>query len=68
MPCVKVDIVAGRTPEQKKKAADAITDALVEHCSAHREHVYVIFNDIDDTDWTVAGVTVAERKRARGEV
>ena len=46
MPCVNIDIVAGRTPEQKKAAADVITQALVDYCGAHAEHVYVIFHDI----------------------
>jgi 4-oxalocrotonate tautomerase len=67
MPVVTVRIVEGRTPEQKQAAAIAITDILVETCGAHREHVYVVFEDVADTDWMVAGVTVAERKRLRGE-
>ena len=67
MPCVNIDIVAGRTPEQKKAAADVITHALVDYCVAHAEHVYVIFHDIAGSDWVINGKTVAERMSARGE-
>lgn len=67
MPTVQVAMIAGRTPEQKHRAAEAITQALVEHCGVHREHVYVVFQDVAATDWTVGGETVAQRKRRRGE-
>lgn len=67
MPLVEVSMVTGRTAEQKEAAAKAITRVLVEHCNAHAEHVYVVFRDVGAGDWTVGGVTVAERMRQRGE-
>ncbi len=67
MPMVTVKMIEGRTPEEKRQAALAITDALIETCGAHRDHIYVVFEDVADTDWVVAGETVAERKRKRGE-
>ena len=67
MPIVTVQMVEGRDADQKRAAATAITHALVEHCGAHLDHVYVVFEDVAATDWMVAGETVAERKRKRGE-
>lgn len=67
MPMVTVQMIEGRDPAQKEAAAKAITRALVDHCGAHAEHVYVVFQDVAPTDWVVAGETVAERKRKRGE-
>lgn len=67
MPLVRISLAEGRTETQKLAAARAITHAIVTHCDAHAEHVYVIFDDVPDTDWTVGGVTVAERRRQRGE-
>lgn len=67
MPYVSVELISGRTPEQKQRTAQAITDALVEHCDTHAEHVYVVFKDVDASDWVIAGETVAERRRKRGE-
>jgi 4-oxalocrotonate tautomerase len=67
MPYVAVEIIEGRTEEQKKKVAKAITDALVEHMDTSAEHVYVVFRDVAATDWLIAGETVAERRRKRGE-
>jgi 4-oxalocrotonate tautomerase len=67
MPYVAVEIIEGRTEEQKKKVAKAITDALVEHMDTSAEHVYVVFRVVAATDWLIAGETVAERRRKRGE-
>ncbi len=67
MPYVKVQTTKGRTDAQKEKAGQAITNALVEHMGAHLDHVYVVFEDVEGTDWLVGGETVAERKRKRGE-
>ncbi|MBF0277958.1 MAG: 4-oxalocrotonate tautomerase family protein [SAR324 cluster bacterium] len=66
MPLVTIKMIEGRTPEQKESAARAITDILVKHCDAHREHIYVVFEDVADSDWLVGGVTVRQRKNERG--
>jgi 4-oxalocrotonate tautomerase len=67
MPYIAVEIIEGRTEEQKQRVARAITDALVDHMDASAEHVYVVFKDIAATDWLIAGETVAERRRKRGD-
>jgi 4-oxalocrotonate tautomerase len=63
MPYVQVTWVAGRTPEQKKKLAERITDALIEEGRAKRENIQVTFVDLPPTDYAEGGVTVADRKR-----
>lgn len=67
MPFVRVTIVEGRSAAQKQAAATAITEAVATHCGGDPSHVYVVFDEVSATDWTVGGVTVAERRRRRGE-
>ncbi len=67
MPMIRITLAEGRTAEQKKKAAQEMTETMVRHCNAHPEHVYVVFDDISADDWTVGGVTIRERKARRGE-
>ena len=62
MPYVQITWVAGRTPEQKKKLAERVTQALVEDGRAKRENIHVAFVDLPPTDYAEAG-TVAEQKR-----
>lgn len=55
MPYVKIDMLDGRTSEQKAALARAITDAFVEHAGAKRESVWVVFDDVARKNWAVAG-------------
>jgi 4-oxalocrotonate tautomerase len=63
MPYVQVTWVAGRTPEQKRKVAERITQALIEEGRAKRENVQVTFVGLPPTDYAEASVTVADQKR-----
>jgi 4-oxalocrotonate tautomerase len=60
MPVVTVDLVAGRTNEQKSKIADAITKAMSEIGGAKPEAVYVVFNDVERDDWASGGKLLSE--------
>jgi 4-oxalocrotonate tautomerase len=63
MPYVQITWVAGRTPEQKRKLAERVTQALIEDGRAKRENIQVTFVDLPPTDYAEAGVTVADQKR-----
>lgn len=60
MPFVNVQMVEGRTVEQKAKLARAITSAFVEYADAKPEAVTVIFSDIPKTNIAKAGKLVVE--------
>jgi 4-oxalocrotonate tautomerase len=55
MPYVKVEMFAGRTPQQKAALSKAITEAFVEHGGAKRESVWVVFDDVAKGNWAIAG-------------
>jgi 4-oxalocrotonate tautomerase len=46
---------SGRTREQKEKLAEAITDALVDIAKTQPEHVNIVFEDVDKSNWAIAG-------------
>jgi phenylpyruvate tautomerase PptA (4-oxalocrotonate tautomerase family) len=60
---VQITWVAGRTPEEKKKLAQRITEALVEDGRAKIENIHVSFVDVPATDYAEAGVLVSEQNR-----
>lgn len=55
MPVVRVSFYEGRSPEQKRKIAERITDALVTIGGSKREAVNVIFDNIAKQDWVIGG-------------
>jgi 4-oxalocrotonate tautomerase len=63
MPHVQITWVAGRTPEQKRKLAERITQALEEDGRAKREHIHVTFVDLPPTDYAESGVLVVDQRK-----
>jgi 4-oxalocrotonate tautomerase len=63
MPHVQVTWVAGRTPEQKRRIAQRITEVIEEEGRAKRENIAVAFVDVPASDYAEAGVVVADQKR-----
>jgi 4-oxalocrotonate tautomerase len=64
MPWIRIDLSAGRTEEQKKKTAKAVTAALVEHCGCTPESVSIVFNDVTADNWAFGGTLLSEKPPA----
>lgn len=47
MPYVIVEMFEGRTVEQKRACARALTDAIVEHLRATPESTHIIFHELN---------------------
>jgi 4-oxalocrotonate tautomerase len=55
MPTIRVELFAGRTPEQKAAFALAVTEATVKTLGGSADSVDVIFYDIQKHDWATGG-------------
>ena len=60
MPVIHVELYTGRTVEQKKELAQAITDAVVKIAKTTPEATIVIFDDVPKENWAQAGVLASE--------
>jgi 4-oxalocrotonate tautomerase len=61
MPVVTVQMWTGRTQQQKRALARAITDAMVQHAGAKSTNLHVIIQEIPKENWALAGVMGDER-------
>lgn len=61
MPIIQVNLIEGRTNEQKKLLAQRITDSVVEVFGSKKEAVRVLFHEMGPYDFCVGGVPMAER-------
>ncbi|GAB4550262.1 MAG: hypothetical protein OHK0023_15920 [Anaerolineae bacterium] len=59
MPTVIIYWSPGRTPEQKEAVIQGVTDVLVQQGGANREHVLIIFQNIEAGDAGRGGVVIA---------
>lgn len=55
MPTIRVELLEGRTPEQKKALVQALTEACVSALDSKPESVDVLLYDIRRGDWATGG-------------
>jgi 4-oxalocrotonate tautomerase len=61
MPYVKVELIKGRTEEQKAAMAEAITEALVKLGGAAPQSVWVVFDDVEKENWATGGKLMSRK-------
>ena len=61
MPFIEVKMLSGRSDDQKKKLAAAITDAIVDICQSPRDGTMVVIEEYEPDHWAVGGQMVSER-------
>lgn len=63
MPYVNIQITSGATREQKASIVRDVTDSLVRELGKAPEHIHVVIQEIEESDWGFAGVLTDEWKR-----
>ena len=61
MPTLRVEMMEGRTPEQKKALVQALTQAVVDTLGSKPESVDILLYDIKRQDWATGGVQWSEK-------
>ena len=63
MPFAQINLIEGRTEEQKRAVIEKVTQALVEAVGAPIEAVRVQSIEVPSTNWGIAGVSAKDRGR-----
>jgi 4-oxalocrotonate tautomerase len=63
MAFVQINLLEGRTVEQKRALTRAINDAMVEHAGANPELLHIVISEYPPGDWARAGVLVSDMKQ-----
>lgn len=62
MPTIRIEFFEGRTEEQKRAYAKALTEATVQTLGSSPESVDILFYDIKKSDWATGGVLWSDKK------
>lgn len=65
MPVIRVEMFEGRTIEQKRSLAKALTEGFLSSCGGKPESIHVIIDDIAPDNWAVAGNIVGDTLREK---
>jgi len=64
MPVIRVEMYKGRSVDQKRAAAKALTQAFLDTCGGTPQSVQIIFIDVEKEDWAAAGILASDPKPA----
>lgn len=59
VPIVRVELLSGRAPELKAKAAKEITEVMTKTFGVAADQTFVIFVDVERHDWAIGGRTLS---------
>ncbi len=62
MPHVEITLVKGRSAEQKRRAAEKITQVIADEIGARRDDTTVAFIEVDKDSFAHGGTLVSDRK------
>ncbi|MDR5868419.1 2-hydroxymuconate tautomerase [Halomonas koreensis] len=65
MPIVNIQLIEGRTAEQKEALIERVTAACVESIDCTPESVRILLSDVATQDFGVAGESVTKRRAAK---
>mgnify|MGYP001566698845 CR=1 FL=1 len=55
MPVITVEWLEGRTPQQKRELATAMTQAFIKIAQVSQDQVWIVFRDVKRADWAMGG-------------
>ncbi len=61
MPVINVQMLAGRTADQKRALAHALTEAVTAHANVSPDQVWIVFEEVARENWAMAGKLVSDR-------
>ena len=61
MPMIKVELLKGRTVEQKREFAEVVTRETARILKCAQEVVDIVFQDIEKHDWANAGKLTSDK-------
>ena len=64
MPHIQITMLEGRTPEQKRKIVERITETMIEEAGTTRQAVSVAFVEVSPANYASGGVLVLDRQKS----
>ncbi len=62
MPIVQIELLEGRTVEQKRVLVEKVTEAIMQSVNCPKEAVSIILRDMPRENYAKAGVLAIDRK------
>ncbi len=67
MPYVNIQILSGATKQQKANLVRDVTDSLVRELGKRPEHIHVVIQEVEESNWGFEGLLTDEWKARRSD-
>lgn len=64
MPVINIQMFHGRTMDQKRAIAKSVTQSFIDAAGGNPQSVHIIFTEVSQVDWAVAGDLCSDRAAA----
>lgn len=64
MPIIRIEMLPGRTLDQKRELAEAVTRETARIAKCPKESVQVLISEIERDSWATAGVLASDVKKS----
>lgn len=64
MPVINIQMFSGRTLDQKRAIAKSVTQSFIDAAGGNPQSVHVIFTEVEQDHWAVAGELCSDRAAA----
>jgi 4-oxalocrotonate tautomerase len=61
MPNIRVEMLEGRSPEQKSAMARELTEAFLRTAGGRREAISVVITEVSAENWAIGGGILADK-------
>ena len=61
MPIIRVEMLPGRTVEQKRELVDVLTHETARIAGCSKESIYVVIEDVKKENWGVGGQLCSDK-------
>ena len=62
MPIIRVEMLKGRSVDQKRALAEKLTDGFIESCGGNKASINVLITDVEAEDWAIGAELISDRK------
>ena len=63
MPIIRVEMLKGRTPEQKRALAEKLTAEFLATCGGNQASIQVMITELEAEDWAIGGELISDRPK-----
>lgn len=61
MPVIRIEMLAGRSVEQKRKFAQEVTKLACETFNCKPDTLHVVFSEVERDSWATGGVMLSDK-------